>query len=111
MELINKQFEGAWQITSMDVWSAEAINMLGSANITFDDDEMGSFEFIAVVGFTDCRFSERDGKPFAEFSWQGRDDRDETCGRGWATIENNGKMCGHIFIHCGEDSAFNAQRL
>ena len=45
------------------------MNLLGPANMTFDDDALGSFEFGAVVGFIDCRFSERDGKPFVEFSW------------------------------------------
>ena len=111
MESNGKQFVGAWHITDMEVWDTDAINLLGRANITFDDDEMGSFEFIAVVGFTDCRYSQRDGRPFVEFSWQGRDDSDDACGRGWATIEDNGKMRGRIFIHCGDDSAFNAQRL
>ncbi len=104
-----KHFEGAWRITDTEVWSVEAINMVGSANITFDEDDMGSFEFIAVVGFMDCRFSEREGKPFVEFSWQGRDDNDDANGRGWATIHDNRKMTGHIYFHCGEDSSFNAQ--
>ena len=109
MELIGKKFEGVWHILEMDVWSVDSINLLGQANITFDDDEMGSFKFIAVVGFMDCRFSERNGKPFVEFSWQGRDERDDVCGRGWASIKDDGKMIGHIFIHCGEDSAFAAK--
>ncbi len=110
MELISKQFEGAWRITDMEVWDTDAINLLGYANIAFDDNEMGSFQFIAVVGFTDCRFSERDGKPCVEFSWQGHDDSDDTCGRGWAIIKDDGKMHGRIFIHCGDDSTFNAKR-
>ncbi len=67
-------------------------------------------DFMAVVGFTDCRFSERDGKPCVEFSWQGHDDSDDTCGRGWAIIKDDGKMHGRIFIHCGDDSTFNAKR-
>lgn len=94
----------------MAVWSRDAINLIGQANIIFDDDDMGSFLFIAVRGFMDCRYSKRDRKPFVEFSWQGRDERDETNGRGWATIDPNGQMTGHIFMHCGEDSSFSAER-
>ena len=106
-----KPFEGAWRIVEMEGWDDESLNLLGHANITFDDDGMGSFQFVAVVGFTDCRFSVRDKKPLVDFSWQGHDDSDDACGRGWATIEDDGKLLGHIFIHCGEDSTFNAQRI
>ena len=64
-------------------------------NITFDDDGLGSFQFIAVVGFIDCQFSERDGHPLVEFSWQGHDDNDDACGRGWGIIANSIDECGH----------------
>jgi hypothetical protein len=107
---MDKQFLGTWFIEEMEVWDKDAIDLLGPANIAFDDDELGSFQFIAVVGFTDCRFSEREGKPFVEFSWQGNDDSDEACGRGWAEISDDGKLRGRIFIHCGDDSAFTAKR-
>ena len=107
---MDKRFFGLWFIEEMEVWRRKDLDLLGPANITFDDDGLGSFQFIAVVGFTDCRFLERDGKPLVEFSWQGRDDRDETCGRGWGVIESDGKLRGRIFIHCADDSAFTAKR-
>jgi hypothetical protein len=106
----SKQFIGEWHITQMEKWNDEAINLVSQANIIFDDDDMGSFLFIAVRGFMDCRCSQREGKPFVEFSWQGRDERDEVNGRGWATINEDGVMNGHIYIHCGEDSSFCANR-
>ncbi|MEP1206082.1 MAG: hypothetical protein ABJL64_20160 [Rhizobiaceae bacterium] len=101
-------FEGEWQITEMAKWDHKAINLVSQANIIFDDDEMGSLLYVAVRGFMDCRYSQRNGRPLVEFSWQGRDERDETCGRGWASIEEDGSMSGHIYIHCGEDSSFGA---
>lgn len=107
----SKPFEGEWHIKSMDKWSVDAINLVSQGNFIFDDDGMGSFLFIAVRGFLDCRYSQREGKPFVEFSWQGRDERDEATGRGWATIEVDGMMQGHIFIHCGEDSSFEAESM
>ena len=107
---MDKRFSGTWWIEEMEVWSGEDLDLLGPANITFDDDGLGSFQFVAVVGFTDCHFSERDGLPLVEFSGQGHDDSDEACGRGWGIIEGDGKLRGRIFIHQADDGAFTAKR-
>ena len=108
---MDKRFSGVWFIEKMEVWGLDCLNLLGPANITFDDDGLGSFQFVAVVGFIDCQFSKRDGLPLVEFSWQGQDDNEEACGRGWGIIEGNGKLHGRIFIHCADDSAFTANRV
>jgi hypothetical protein len=92
------------------VWSSEVLNLLGPANIKFDYDGLCRLRYIAFLGFIDCRFSEHDGKPLVEFSWQGHDDNADACGRGWAAIEDDGKLRGRIFIHCANDSAFTAER-
>ncbi len=105
---MDKRFSGTWWIEKMEVW--DDLDLLGPANITFDDDGLGSFQFVAVVGFTDCHFSERDGLPLVEFSWQGHDDSDEACGRGWGIIEGDGKLRGRIFIHQADHSGFTAKR-
>jgi len=110
MTEVQKFFEGEWHITEMAKWDQKAINLISQANIIFDHDQMGSFLFIAVRGFMDCRYSQCDGRPLVEFSWQGRDERDDTNGRGWAIIGDDGSMKGHIFIHSGEDSSFCATR-
>jgi len=95
----------------MAVWAKDAIDLSGPAHIIFEDEEgMGRFKFIGVTGFTDCRYAERNGRPLVEFSWQGNDERDEASGRGWGVIEDDGKLHGHIFIHCSEDSSFVAER-
>ena len=107
---MDKRFSGLWRIEWMEVWDRNDLDLLGPANITFDDDGLGSFQFIAVVGFVDCRFSERGGRPLVEFSWQGHDDDDESSGRGWGIIESDGELRGHIFIHQADDSAFTAKR-
>ncbi len=109
-DAMDKRFSGIWRIEGMEVWGGNDLDLLGPANITFDDDGLGSFQFVAVVGFTDCRFSERDGRPLVEFSWQGHDDSDDSCGRGWAIIDGDSKLHGRVFIHCGDDSAFTAKR-
>jgi len=55
----------------------------------------------------DARVEFVDGKERIEFSWEGQDEMDLASGRGWAVIEN-GELCGWIFIHMGDDSAFRA---
>ncbi len=107
---IDKRFSGDWRIEEMEVWGGDDLDLLGPANITFDDDGFGSFQFVAVVGFIDCEFSERGGKPLVEFSWQGHDDNSDACGRGWGIIESDGNLRGRIFIHYADDSGFTAIR-
>ncbi len=107
---MDKRFSGTWYIKEMEVWGSGDLDLLGPANITFDDDGYGSVQFIAVVGFTDCHFSEQNGLPLVEFSWQGNDDADDASGRGWGVIEGDGKLRGRIFIHYGDDSSFTAKR-
>ena len=53
---------GAWRIVEMDLWDAEAINLLGPAYIQFDADRNGHFRFIAVEGWMDCQSGRRDGR-------------------------------------------------
>ncbi|MBI1851779.1 MAG: hypothetical protein HYR85_15675 [Planctomycetes bacterium] len=102
-------FIGTWRIVEMETWDADAFDLAGPAHFTFAKDGFGRFRFIAVEGDMDCRFVERDGKPFVEFSWSGNDESDAASGRGWATVDGDA-MTGRIFIHDGDDSAFTAKR-
>ena len=104
-------FLGAWYIETMELWAKDAIELLGPGTVRFEDEAFGEFRFIAVRGLMDCRFSDRDGKPLAEFSWQGKDERDDASGRGWATVDENGALAGRIYFHQGDDSAFSATRM
>jgi hypothetical protein len=45
-----------------------------------------------------------------EFSWQGSDEGDEVSGRGWAALDADGTLGGHVYFHLGDDSAFRAER-
>lgn len=102
-------FRGTWRITEMEVWDQDAFDLLGPAHFTFDEPGFGRFRFIAVDGDMDCRSGERAGKPLVEFSWNGADENDPACGRGWAVIDGD-TMSGRIYIHRGDDSAFTAKR-
>ncbi len=57
----------------------------------------------------DCRFSEEDGKPRVDFTWDGNDECDPASGRGWTTLDSD-TITGRIYFHGGDDSAFTARR-
>jgi hypothetical protein len=97
---------GRWRITEMDNWDQEAVDLVQPGFIEFDGDGLGGLGFIAVRGELDCR----DGRPGVEFSWQGSDEGDDVSGRGWAALNPDGTLEGHIYFHLGDDSAFLAER-
>jgi hypothetical protein len=101
---------GAWRIVEMDLWDAEAIDLLGPGFIKFGGDRSGRFRFIAVEGWMDCHGGQRDGRPCVEFTWEGSDECDPASGRGWAALEEDGSLRGHIYFHLGDDSGFRAVR-
>jgi hypothetical protein len=98
---------GKWRITEMEVWDRDAIDLVGPAFIEFTG-QGGQFRFIAVDGWMDCRHKDKSGRPYVEFTWDGNDECDLASGRGWAKLERDGALTGHIYFHHGEDSAFKA---
>ena len=107
----NKSVIGRWRITEMDNWDQEAVDLVQPGFIEFDDDGLGRLGFIVVTGELDCRDADRDGRPGVEFSWQGSDEGDDVSGRGWAALNPDGTLEGHIYFHLGDDSAFRAERF
>jgi len=101
--------EGRWNIVSMTEWDEDYLHEAVQAYIEFEPKDYGTFQFGYVWGEIDSRFTERDGNPAVEFSWEGNDESDSLFGRGWAVLED-GELNGIIFIHNGEDSEFVAQR-
>lgn len=81
----------------MDLWVQEDVNLVAPGFIDFGADHMGSLGFIVVQGGLDWRDGPRGGRPGVEFSWEGFDEGDPATGRGWAVIEENGSLRGHIF--------------
>jgi uncharacterized protein YndB with AHSA1/START domain len=99
---------GGWQIVEMDLWDRDAIDLLGPAFIEFRPDGTGSFRFIAVEGYLDCRHDKRAAGARVEFTWEGDDEGSPVSGRGWAELEPDGSLRGRIFFHLGDDSGFRA---
>jgi hypothetical protein len=101
---------GRWRIVEAELWEPDDLDLVGPAIFEFADDGLGRFAFIAVEGGTDWRAARRHGRPGVEFSWEGGDDGAPASGRGWATLQADGSLCGRIFFHLGDDSAFHAVR-
>jgi hypothetical protein len=100
---------GRWRIVEMDLWDREDVEMVGPALIEFRPDRTGSFGFIAVTGWMDCRRA-GSGRTGVEFSWEGTDEGDQVSGRGWAALKDDGSLHGRIYFHLGDDSGFRAER-
>lgn len=102
-------FVGYWRITEMEVWDVDYLDLVVPAFIEFDREQMGQFQFGTVRGWLDCRFGQRDGAPVVDFSWEGENDNDPGCGRGWGALRGD-RLEGRLYIHRGDDSAFVASR-
>jgi hypothetical protein len=62
----------------MELWNQDVIDLIGPGYFHFDSTNKSSkFQFIAVEGFMDCRFSERDGVAAVDFSREGNDELDQ----------------------------------
>ena len=77
-----RQFRSLY-LLEMDLWDRDALDLVAPAFIEFQDGS-GSFGFIAVSGWLDCREVEIDGRTGVEFTWDGADEGDQVSGRGWA---------------------------
>jgi hypothetical protein len=102
-------FVGYWRIIEMEVWDRDYLDLVVPAFIEFDRDQMGQFQFGTVRGWLDCRFEERNGVSRVDFSWEGENDNDPGCGRGWAARQGD-RLEGRLYIHRGDDSGFAASR-
>lgn len=93
----------------MDLCDREGLDLVAPAFIEFRPDRTGSFGFVAVAGWMDCRNAEM-GRSGLEFSWAGTDEGDQIGGRGWAAVKDDGSLEGRMYIHLGDDSGFRAVR-
>lgn len=47
-----------------------------------------------------------DGRPVAEFSWEGDDEGEQRSDGRWVAWGTAGRLVGHVYIHGGDDSGF-----
>jgi hypothetical protein len=106
-----KAFAGRWRIVEMDVWDNDFLDLVEVAHLTFKGSADGAIAFGALKGFLDVRYGTRDGAACAEFSWEGHDENDPACGRGWVVFGTSGRLIGHFYIHNADDSGFVCERV
>ena len=95
---------------TLDSLVAFEIDLADLAKIVFDEDGLGSIRFMSTRADLDCRFRDRAGQVFAEFTWAGYRDGTPVLGRGWACVLKTGGMMEHIYIHRQGDANFTAVR-
>ena len=105
-----KAFLGRWRIFEMDAWDREFVDLVVPGFIEFAPDRSGSFQFGVVSGGIDWRTSSRDGEQALEWCWEGWNENDPSCGRGWAILARS-TLEGHMFIFGADDSGFAARRM
>jgi len=99
-----------WRITQTELWDPDALDLVGEAFVRFGSEQLGELAMIALRADVDYRLETKDGKPRVEFSFEGDDDGDPCSGRGWAVLDDDNVLRGRLYIHRGDDSAFEAVR-
>ena len=108
----DNHYLGKWKITDMEVWDRDYIDLVVPGYIEFEPGDSGSFQFGTVRGWIDSRIEEFNNVEMIAFSWEGFNDTDPGCGRGWAmTVADGDGLHGRIYIHGSDDSEFRAERV
>lgn len=102
------QFVGKWRIRKMGTWPQDYVDLLEPGTFEFAENGQGWFVFGTVKGWLDVRVSSE--PPLLEFSWHGRSDTDEACGRGWFRFPESNTGEGMIYIHCADESSITIER-
>jgi hypothetical protein len=104
---IKEAYVGKWDIIEMELWDKEYIDLVVPGHLTIEKDGTGFMQFGVVEVEVDCRHELINGSERLDFSFEGSEEGDHTCGRGWAQVAG-GNMKGRIYFHLGDDSAFSA---
>jgi hypothetical protein len=102
-------FPGRWRIGWMSGWDQEYVDNEVPGHITFANSRAGSFQVGLLQAQMDCNVGAGSKPPRVDFTWHGFDEGTELTGRGYAEIVD-GKLNGHLYIHLGDNSAFQAVR-
>ncbi len=106
-------FLGYWKITQMDEWDQDYVDLVVPGFVEFEKADgahiTGGFQFETVSGGLHAHVRELGDESFIEWSWEGRNDNDPGCGRGWAKVDG-AQLLGRIYIHLGDNSGLTARR-
>jgi hypothetical protein len=102
-------FSGRWKIFEMEEWDRDYFDMDVKAYIEINRRKSGHFQFGLVCGEIEGRIEENPGGKRLEFTWEGNDECDHACGRGWLRMKENDLLEGEIVFHSGDSSMFLAK--
>ena len=102
---------GTWRITQTELWDREALDLVEPAFVRFEADQFGELAMIALRADIDFRLETKAAPPRVDFSFMGDDDGSPCAGRGWATLGDDDVLRGRLYLHRGDDSAFEAERI
>lgn len=103
-------FTGTWNITEMELWDEEYLNIEVQAYIRITKKNRGEFQFGLVSGSIDGRIADCGGEKRLEFTWDGNDECDLASGSGWLRKKGEDMIEGEIAFHEGDRSRFLAKR-
>lgn len=103
---MSNPFPSQWRIVEMSMFGIE---MFETPMLWLHDERHGFLRFCGMEAGVDYQLSERDAKPFIEFTWW-EPHRLPHCGRGWASI-NGHTLQGKIYMHAGDHSDFKAVQV
>lgn len=101
---------GRWRLKEMSNWDNDFMDEESPAFIEFKADGDGDFHFGYVHCGIDWLPERRGTMPAAEFTFYGNDEMEETHRRGWAAVQDDGSIAGHIYFHQGDNSSFRAEK-
>jgi hypothetical protein len=108
--LVKQNLIGRWRLTRMSNWDHEFMDEESPASIEFTAGGDGEFHFGYVHCGVDWRPEQLPSGLGAAFTFDGNDEMTPTQGRGWAAVQIDGTLKGHLYFHQGDDSAFWAKR-
>lgn len=99
---------GAWRITNTELWDRDALDLVEEAFIRFESEQLGELAMIALRADVDYRLETRTRSPASSSaSWATTREIHVRAAGGQPST----RIRGRLYIHRGDDSAFEAVRV
>ena len=107
-------FYGNWLTVEMEQWEPDEFNKVIPAKINFnhikEKKSLGGLNFSNITANFDCRYKTVHKRPFVDFSFYGKNEKEPVVGRGFAILRSETMMEGTIILHQDIESWFVAKK-
>ena len=107
---MKNEYLGRWHIVAMERWEQDFVDKEVPGYILIAEHDVGEFQFGTLCGSMECHIEFYGDSERLAFEWESDDEMDLLNGRGWAMINENGRLEGRFYFHDGDDSGFTAER-